>query len=294
MENLIGIVTSNYDGWEVNQICKSIKNNGFNYQKINSSNYSEIITSNSIQKYHAVLGRVERPFMKTGMLILNSLELNEENVFNKCNAIQQCHNKIHTSQLLVKNGVPTPKTYFFSSPQVAYAHLHNLNYPLVLKPYIGGRGHGIILADSAKGLYNCVEVLGDSDTPVYLQEYIKAKRDIRVIVVGDEVIGAIYRYPAPDQWKTNLTYGGQATKCELNDNIIETALKAKRAVNADIAGIDLIEDSQTNQYVVLEINICPLFQGFYNITNINPADHIAQLLIDGTKTKHQYEIVLEK
>jgi glutamate--LysW ligase ArgX len=43
-----------------------------------------------------------------------------------------------------------------------------------------------------------------------IQEYIDLpSRDIRTLVIGDEVVGAIYRYRPSDDWRTNVSLGGQ-------------------------------------------------------------------------------------
>jgi [lysine-biosynthesis-protein LysW]---L-2-aminoadipate ligase len=113
---------------------------------------------------------------------------------------------------------------------------------------------------------------------VYIQELIrKPGRDIRTIVVGGEVLGAIYRC---GEWRTNVARGAFSEHCELTDDIVKLSLGAADAVDADIAGIDLIEDAD-GRLLVLEVNYGVEFTGFQDAMGdrVDVADQIAGYML---------------
>lgn len=281
----VGIVTMSMDKWEIGQICNEIKKWGYDAELINEQNtiidYRKVAAK--MRRYNAVLGRVERPILYQGLTILRSLEIAGERVFNNSEAIHNGQNKAYCSLSLSQAGIPHPRTIFGFSSETINKELDYMNFPVVFKPWIGGRGIGIVRADNPSVAQDFMEIMEYNQQPLYIQEFVRNSkidnfRDIRVFVVGDRIIGAYYREASDDNWKTNLSYGGIPKKYKLEPAVEDMALQALRAVGADIAGVDVIESD--NGYQVLEVNVCPLFRGFYEITGINPAKSIAELLLN--------------
>jgi [lysine-biosynthesis-protein LysW]---L-2-aminoadipate ligase len=94
---------------------------------------------------------------------------------------------------------------------------------------------------------------------IYLQAYVeKPGRDIRVVVVGDKAVGAIYR--SAKGWRTNVAQGATTTICDLHGELADIAIRAARSVGADIAGVDVVEDTD-GRLLVLEVNSGVEFAG---------------------------------
>lgn len=281
----VGIVTMSMDKWEIGQISNEIKKWGFDTEFINDKNsiidYRKVAERRG--RYAAVLGRVERPILYEGLTILRSLEIGGERVFNNAEAIHNGQNKAYCSLFLSWAGIPHPRTIFGFASETIFNELDNMNFPVVFKPWIGGRGIGIVRADNPGIARDFIEIMEHNHQPFYIQEFvcdskIDKFRDIRAFVVGNDVIGAFYREASVDNWKTNLSYGGIPKKYKLDPAVKEMSLQAVKAIGADIAGVDVIESDEG--YQVLEVNVCPLFRGFHDITGINPAKSIAELIIN--------------
>lgn len=281
----IGIVTMSLDKWELNEISTSIKKRGYETELISIENtlldYSKI--ANSIVEYHVIVGRVERPILQEGLTLLKAYEVKGERIVNSADAIYNSQNKAYCSLYLSKEKIPHPKTIFSFSKDVIVNSLPGLKFPVVLKPWIGGRGVGIVKADTINNAKDFIELIDFSKQPFYVQEFVhnpksKTYRDMRIFVVGDEAIGAYYREANKDQWKTNICNGGIGRKGEISIEISKMAINAAKAIGADIAGVDIIETA--DGLAVLEVNICPLFKAFYNTTGINPAEKISDYLIN--------------
>jgi RimK family alpha-L-glutamate ligase len=105
-------------------------------------------------------------------------------------------------------------------------------------------------------------------------------RDLRVYVVGDEIIGAMYRYAPEGDWRTNVALGGdvQDATGDMPEEAAETALYAAEVMGLDYAGVDLIEGD--DGWFVLEVNPTAGFKGLYRATGRSPAPYIARNAIE--------------
>jgi [lysine-biosynthesis-protein LysW]--L-2-aminoadipate ligase len=182
---------------------------------------------------------------------------------NRAEVIGACGDKAQTSLLLAAAGVPAPRTLLALTPQAALTAAAKLGFPVVVKPLTGSWGRLVtVLRDQqeAEAVMEHVAALpGPQQHVVYLQELIdKPGRDIRVLVAGDEVIGATYRYGA--QWRTGVARGGRSRPCPLSDELTGLALAAARAVGGGFLGVDLVEGAGGPQ--VIEVNHTPEFRGF--------------------------------
>lgn len=194
-----------------------------------------------------------------------------------------CGDKAHTSILLAKNGIPTPKTYLAYSPESAQKAIGELGYPCVIKPTIGSWGRLVSRLndkDSAEAVIESREVLGNAQNRIYyLQKHIeKPGRDIRAVVVGKEVLYTIYRKSANgSQFITNTSSGGVAQKFQITSELEELVLKAVSIVDDGIYGVDLME-SKEGGFVVHEINHNIDFRNSMEIGGVNVAEKIVQWL----------------
>ena len=193
-------------------------------------------------------------------------------VFNRFEVANNCGNKMLTSLLLKKHGVPTPKTYFSFSSEAAVETLDKEGYPLVIKPIVGSWGRGVILLKDKDTADAIIEVRELTDGPLdriyYLQEAVKRPpRDIRAIVVGDQVVAAMYR-TSSGGFKTNIALGGEPVPCEINKDLEDICMKASRAVGGGILGIDVMEDEKRG-FVVHEVNNTVEFKGLAKVAKVN-------------------------
>lgn len=165
-------------------------------------------------------------------------------------------NKLFTHMLLKKSGVPTPHATVAFSKDAALEALEKNGYPCVIKPTVGSWGRLISKLndrDSAEGILESREQMYPIHQVHYLEEFVRRPpRDIRAIMVGDRIVAAIYRTSGNGNWKTNMALGGSATECRPTPEMEEMCIKAKKAVQGDIVGVDLMESDRG--LVVHEVN----------------------------------------
>jgi [lysine-biosynthesis-protein LysW]---L-2-aminoadipate ligase len=189
---------------------------------------------------------------------------------NTYEVADNCGNKILTSSLLVKHGVPTPTTLVAFTPESALEAIERVGYPAVLKPAIGSWGRLLsVVSDryAAEAILEHKETLGSYQHSIfYIQEFVeKPGRDIRSFVIGDETIAAIYRYS--DHWITNTALGGRAEGCPVTEEIDRLSRAAARAVGGGILAVDLMETP--SGLTVTEVNYTMEFRNSIDTTGVN-------------------------
>lgn len=205
-----------------------------------------------------------------GLYISRIFAANGVPVVNDPLVAERCGDKYVTSQLLVNDGIPTPRVLMAFSEESALAACDAMGYPCVLKPVVGSWGRLLAKVENRANAEAIIEhkaVLGGvSHSIFYVQEFIdKPGRDIRAFVVGEEPIAAIYR--TSPNWITNTARGGVATNCPLTDEIKDLCRRTAKAVGGGLLAIDLFE-SPTGMSVN-EVNHTMEFRNSITTTGVN-------------------------
>ena len=191
-------------------------------------------------------------------------------------------NKLFTHMLLQKAGVPTPDATVAFSKDSALDALDKNGFPKIIKPTVGSWGRMVSKIndmDSAEGIIDGREAMYPIHQVHFLEEFVeRPPRDIRVIVIGDNVAAAIYRNSGDGNWKTNTHLGGSAETCEITNELEDICIKAKDTVCGDIVGIDLMESNDKGM-VVHEINNTTEFRNVVRVTGVD----IPKLMLEYVK-----------
>ncbi len=176
-------------------------------------------------------------------------------VINRLESALLAGNKLFTHMLLRSAGVRAPRASVSFSREAAVESFGRLGYPRVLKPTVGSWGR-MVSQLGGREAADCLLAERETMHPIhhvhYTEELVKRPpRDIRAIVVGDEVVAAIYRNS--DHWKTNMALEGRAEPCPVDGQMEDICIKARDAVKGQIVGVDLMEDSERG-LVVHEVN----------------------------------------
>lgn len=204
-------------------------------------------------------------------------------VVNSFSVSEICGNKLITSLILKKNNVPTPKTTFAFSTDSARECMKKLGYPLVVKPIIGSWGRGIYQIKDQSMAEMMLDSRQENDNSFsriyYFQELVdRPSRDIRCIVIGDQIVASVYRYSSENEWRTNVAVGGRTEVAPLTSELQEIVLKASNAVGGGILGVDLMEDSKRG-YLVHEVNNTVEFRGASTVCKSDIAGAMTDYLL---------------
>jgi RimK family alpha-L-glutamate ligase len=200
-------------------------------------------------------------------------------MLNEPNAVLTAIHKFATAATLADWNVRVPDAFLALSNEGLNAGRGRFGDVAVYKTAIGTHGGGTWKVDLTEPVNPRV-----GNRQAFLQALVErdpdTHRDLRVYVVDDEIVGAMYRYAPESDWRTNVALGGEVADAsdDLPEAAAETALYTTEVMDLDYAGVDLIEGE--DGWSVLEINPTAGFKGLHQATGISPAPHIAKLAIE--------------
>lgn len=189
--------------------------------------------------------------------------------------------KFHEALVYQDMKIPHIRTYSARSAKAWDALSPVVAYPVVIKDVDSQRGQGVRLGVDEASVRAEIEEHGKT---IIIQKFIDIEFDIRVLCVGERVIGAIKRTAPGDDFRTNVSLGGEALAYSLDDSERDLALRAHRSMGYDISGVDMVYDTK-DTLCVIETNITPEWQGFVSATGIN----VAEIIIQHAVARYQYE-----
>lgn len=207
------------------------------------------------------------------MDVLGRLSAAGVRVVNSPRAVEVAVDKHLALALMKSAGLPVPPTVVCQHADDALAGFTALGGDVVLKPLFGSEGVGMTRLTDIDLAQRALTMLQRAGSVLYLQKFIDhGGSDLRLMVVGDEVLGAIRRRNDTD-WRTNVARGGKAEAVEPDLRVRELALRAARACGAEVAGVDILHDRAGNPFV-LEVNAVPGWRAFSTVTGIDVAGRV--------------------
>ncbi|KAG2381366.1 hypothetical protein C9374_006355 [Naegleria lovaniensis] len=220
----------------------------------------------------AVLPRLGAHIDYWGLAVVRQLEKLDILVLNGFESLEMTRDKLQTLQQLAKDQIAIPKTMIARFPIDTSIISRHFSFPIILKKSSGSQGKGVLLVQSEDQIKGLGDML-DTTKPMIIQEFIAASkgRDIRAIVLGGKVIGAMMRV-AKSGFKSNFHQGGYVKPVKLSNLLEWLAISAAQSVELDFAGVDILIDRDT--YKICEINSSPGFEGFELATGVNVPDQL--------------------
>jgi RimK family alpha-L-glutamate ligase len=183
---------------------------------------------------------------------------------NSPRAIERTIDKSWAGAVLSLAGLPTPPTIVCERYDDAMQAFDRLGGDVVVKPLFGAMGHGIVRVEDRDLAHRVFRALELERTVYYVQRTVapSGRRDLRLLVVGGEIAGAMER--AADSWRANIARGARPRAVTLGDDERRLALAAAAALEADVAGVDLLIGPD-GEAVVVEVNGIPGWQALQSV-----------------------------
>ena len=186
-------------------------------------------------------------------------------------SIEASKDKMYANQIMAQAGLPIPKTMLTRFPCKSETVQQQVGFPCVLKVVTGSHGAGVFLCEDAKQFEDLSELISslEAKSSMIVQEYVKESegRDLRVIVIGGRVVGAMQRKSTDGSFKANISRGGKGEAYDVDDELEMLSIQVAKVLDLDIAGVDLLFHS--DGYRICEANSSPGFQGFEEALDIN-------------------------
>ena len=217
-----------------------------------------------------VLGRVDvartLDGIEPGLSKLDEAEELGAVVLNGADALRATHDKLETSIRLTAFGIPHPRTAFVEDAM----SVSTIATPVVVKPRFGSWGRDVVLCPTREALADCLARLATRRwfrrQGALVQELVPPFGfDLRLVVAGGSVVGAVERRAAAGEWRTNVALGAVRHPVSIiPDAARSLAVAAAKAVGCALVGVDLLP-LDGGGWTVLELNGAVDFTVEYSI-----------------------------
>lgn len=221
-----------------------------------------------LDNFDAVIPRIRPSITFYGCALTRQFEAMKVFCLNSAKAITQSRDKLYSLQLLLHHGVDIPTTGFANSPLDTDDLIKMVGgTPLIVKLLEGTQGKGVVLAETKKAAESVINAFKSLNANILVQEFIKEAngKDLRLFVVDGKVVAAIQREAAAGEFRANIHMGGTASIIKPTAEEKKIAIKAAKAMDLKVAGVDIIRSSKGP--LLLEVNSSPGLEGIEGATN---------------------------
>jgi ribosomal protein S6--L-glutamate ligase len=228
-----------------------------------------------LSDYDAILPRIGASISYFGTAVVRQFEQMDVYTPNTSNGIANSRDKLRATQILSRHDIGIPGTTFVRDRDDVLPAIKRVGgAPVVIKLLEGTQGIGVILAPEMKVAEAIIETLHSTKQNVLIQQFIAESkgRDIRALVVGDRVVGAMRRSAKGDEFRSNVHRGGSVEAIQLSPEYESTAVRAAQIMGLRVAGVDMLESNAGP--MVMEVNSSPGLEGIERATELDIAGAI--------------------
>jgi ribosomal protein S6--L-glutamate ligase len=222
--------------------------------------------------YDAILPRIGASLTYYGTAVVRQFQQMGVYSPNSADGILNSRDKLRSFQILSRYKIGIPATTFVKDKADILPAIERVGgAPIVIKLLEGTQGIGVLLAHTLESATAIIELLQSQKQNILIQKFVAESKgkDIRAIVVGDEVVAAMRRVAQGQEFRSNVHRGGKTEKVELDDEYKSTAIRAAKLMGLGIAGVDMLEGKDGPQ--IMEINSSPGLQGIETCTKLDVA-----------------------
>jgi len=209
----------------------------------------------ALPKFDVIIPRIAQSYNKYGTAVVRQFEMQGAFTTASSIAINRSRDKLRSYQILARQDVGIPKTVFARET----ANLEEVvdlagGAPVIIKVARGTHGNGVVLAETKKAAKAVMQAFYVEGVNFIVQEFVaeSAGTDIRALIVGGRVVASIQRQSLDDDFRSNTHQGGVGSAVKLTLEEEKTAVKAAKAMNLPICGVDMMRSKDGPK--VLEVN----------------------------------------
>lgn len=267
------------------------------YIEISESQTKVLIGGVDIREFNLVyFRRIDHSlFPLSGTLALCLDRLGIKYFDTKFKEIGAGGNKFTSTVTLALNKVPVSKTVYCPREKILDEKnkiVSSLGFPIVAKDTAAQGNSGIFMLKKEEDFEKLLKLrekrLSGQDIQFLFQEFIDIEKEFRLLVLGDRVAVAhkkdrrtykdlVVDYEVPNLATEYVDVG------KIPDNLKTIAVDAAKALNTEIAGVDVCVERGTGRAIVIEVNRGPGFE--YDTTKSPEISKVADFLKDNLDNK---------
>lgn len=229
--------------------------------------------------FQAVIPRIGASVTFYGTAVVRQFEMMKVFSIADSRAIVHARDKLRCCQLLSKFEIGQPKTVFTNySKNVEHVVQSAGGTPVVLKLLQESKRIGVVLAEDKAAAESVLEAFNGVKARVIVQEYIPEAKgtDVRVLVVGGEVVAAMKRFTKNRDFQSNTAKRKKSQPVNLSEAEKDVAIRAAKALKLGVAGVHLIQSKRGP--LVLEVNSSPSLKELESVTKLDIASKIIEYI----------------
>lgn len=271
---------------EIRRFIEAGKRRGIRLDALRPRDFELIVSTEREWRAEYAGGKLPRPdfiIPRTGsetsyftLAVIRQFERMGVAMINGADAVEACADKLQTLQLLSASGLPIPRTILAKFPVDVDVIERELGFPVVVKKLRSTRGAGVLLCQDRDQFDDLASLLGD---PAHQSDFIFQQciarshgRDVRLLVIGNEVAAAMERRSITGNFKSNISLGGVGECMTPPEEMTQLAIEAAKALRLDVAGIDVLYDEKG--YRICEANSSPGFVGLEKACPVSVPDKV--------------------
>jgi glutathione synthase/RimK-type ligase-like ATP-grasp enzyme len=235
--------------WELGFIKELIDQNlSFDYIKLNFELKNKIIFWSPHIHFFDLIKFDNYP--NTLSFFAKQFENQNNKIFVSSNEILFLENKYFMHQELEKKGIKTPRTWLYENK--SEIDTNDLEFPLLYKENHSSSGLGLHLFKDRLAFEKF-----KFPNKIVLQKLMNIRKDMRVTIIGGQVISSFWRINVSDRWMPTSTKNGSSVKFEkISKRLEKYVLDVVDKLKMDICGMDIAfeDDDTTKEPLVLEVS----------------------------------------
>lgn len=228
----------------------------------------------------AVIPRIGSSVTSYGAAVVRQFEMMKVYCVVTTDALLRARDKRTAAQFLAANGLPVPDSVFTAMPENVESVLKLIGdqFPVIIKSLNSTQGQGVILGESFSSAQSIAEAFIRLREEIMLQRFIHESKgkDIRVFVVGGQVVATMERSAQDGEFRSNLHRGASSQKVRISKEEEAMAIVATSLMGLEVAGVDILRSDKGP--LILEINASPGLEGIEGTTGVDIAGHIIKFV----------------
>lgn len=282
----LAILSCSPRAYSTERLCIAAKSHGFSVKVLNTLKFSMDLSSGeptlhyrskSLTHYDAIIPRIGASITYFGTAVVRQFEQMGVYTANSSLGITNSRDKLRSLQILSRHNIGIPQTTFVRDRADVLPAIERVGgAPVIIKLLEGTQGVGVILADSNKIAEAIIETLQSTRQNVLIQKFVAESKgkDVRAIVIGDQVVAAMRRIAQGQEFRSNVHRGGKTEIVRLDETYRETAVRAAQIMGLRFAGVDMLEGKDGPQ--VMEVNSSPGLEGIESATGLDIAGSLLE------------------
>jgi len=291
----VGLLTREPSNYTCTRIASAIEEQGHVceiinttrcYMNINASAPEVHLDGAALPRFDAIIPRIGPSVTSYGMAVVRQFELMGMFSLNKASAIGASRDKLLAHQILAQHKVDMPVTAIAHSPRDTKKLIDIVEGgPLIVKLVESAQGKGVVLTETKKAAESVIGAFRGLKANFLVQEFISeaAGEDVRCLVIGGKVVGAMKRKAADGDFRANVHQGGSVEATKLTRAERAVAVKAAKIMGLNVAGVDFLRSKSGPK--VLEINSSPGLQGLERACGVDAAHLMVEFIEKNVRPK---------